>query len=52
MRERLTVTSNRDCARAMQLRARSEMRVSRVQRCAGKKFNLALALQVPFFFIV
>ena len=44
MWEQLTVTNNRDCARAMQLRAKSDMRVSRVQRCAGKKFNLAVAL--------
>ena len=44
MWDQLTVTSNRECARAAELRAKIDMRVSRVQRCAG-----CVAFKEPFF---
>ena len=44
IRDQLTVTSNQECARATQLAAKMDMRVSRVQRWAGKKFYLSVAL--------
>ena len=44
MWDQLTVTSNRECAPPTQLHAKSDMRVSCVQRCAGKNFYLP----VPF----
>ena len=49
MWDQLPVTSNRKCARAADLRAKIDMRVSRVQRCAGKKFCLTVALKDPVF---
>ena len=49
MLDQLTVRSNRECARATDLRAKINMRVSRVQRCAGKKFYLPVALEEPYF---
>ena len=39
-----TGTSNRECARAAGSRAKIDMRVSRVHRCAGNKFYLPVAL--------
>ena len=47
MWDQLTVTSNRECARAAELRAKINMRVSRVQRCGGKKFYLPAELKEP-----
>ena len=49
MWNQLTVTSNQKCARAADLRAKIDMRVSRVQRCAGKKFYLTVELKEPVF---
>ena len=48
MWEQLTVTSNRDRAHAAELRAKTDMRVLRVQRSVGKKFHLLVALKKPF----
>ena len=42
MRDQLKVTSNRECAGAAELRAKINMRVLRVHRCAGKKFYLCV----------
>ena len=47
MWDQLTVTSNRECTRAAELRAKIDMRLSRVQRCARKKFYLPVALKEP-----
>ena len=47
MWDQLTVESNRECARAAELHAIINMRVSRVQRCAGKKCYLPVALKEP-----
>ena len=44
MWDHLTVTSNRERARATESRAKIDMRVSGVQRCAGKKFYVRVAL--------
>ena len=49
MWDQLTVTSNRKCAPAAELRAKMDMRVSRVQRCAGNEFYLTVALKEPVF---
>ena len=45
----LKVTSNGKCARGTQSHAKMDMRV---QRCAGKKFHLPVALGVPLFVIL
>ena len=48
MWDQLTVTSNRECARATESRAKVNMRVSRSHRCAGRKFCLLVASQSLF----
>ena len=47
MWDQLTVTSNRECAPAAELRAKNFMRVLRVQCCGGKNFYLPLAVKEP-----
>ena len=49
MWDQLTLTSNRECARASELHAKINMGVSRVQRCAGKKLYLPVVLKEPVF---
>ena len=49
MWDQLNITKNPQCACAAELRAKINMRVLRVQHCAGKKFYLTVSLKEPVF---